>query len=86
MNITLSVPPAIVANVRAWAAKNNTTLNAIVRECLEAKSREYQTRQERLAAEFKELCYSMPQTKAEPGWKFDRTVDCRREMKCLQEG
>ena len=85
MNITLSVPPAIVQNVRAWAEKNNTTLNALVRAFLEEKSRAYESRQERLAAEFAAFA-STCRGKAEPGWKFNRAVDGNREMKCLGEG
>ena len=84
MNITLSVPPAIVESVRAWAGRNGTTLNQYIRECLEAKSREEMTRQERLARDFKAFVYSLPRTKAEPGWKFNRNVDCVREMKCAK--
>lgn len=85
MNITLSVPPAVVQNVRAWAEKHDTTLNAIVRACLEEKSRDYESRQERLAADFAAFA-STCRGKAERGWKFDRATDCHRTMKCLREG
>ena len=34
MNITLSVPPAIVQEVRAYAARNDTSLNQLVRDYL----------------------------------------------------
>ena len=81
MNITLSVPSVIVESVRAWAGRNGTTLNQYIRECLEAKSREEMTRQERLARDFKAFVMTL-NAKAEPGWKFNRNVDCVREMKC----
>ena len=34
MNITLSVSPAIVQEVRAYAARNDTSLNQLVRDYL----------------------------------------------------
>lgn len=36
MSITLSVPPAIVQEVRAYAARNGTSLNQLVRDYLTA--------------------------------------------------
>ena len=35
MSITLSVPPAIVQEVREWAAANGTSLNKYLRDCLD---------------------------------------------------
>ncbi len=40
MSITLSIPPAIVQEVREWAEEHGTSLNQYVRECLEAKVHE----------------------------------------------
>ena len=40
MSITLSVPPAIVQEVREWATANGTSLNKYLRDCLEAKVNE----------------------------------------------
>ena len=42
MSITLSIPPAIVQEVREWAESNGTSLNQYVRDCLEAKCAEIQ--------------------------------------------
>ena len=36
MSITLSIPPAIVQEVREWAEANGTSLNQYVRDCLAA--------------------------------------------------
>ena len=52
MSITLSIPPAIVQEVREWAEANGTSLNQYVRDCLEAKCREIGNRRKRLADEF----------------------------------
>ena len=35
MSITLSAPPAVVRDVRMYAERNSTSLNAIIREYLE---------------------------------------------------
>ena len=35
MSITLSAPPAVVQDVRMYAERNSTSLNAIIREHLE---------------------------------------------------
>ena len=40
MSITLSIPPAIVQEIREWAEENGTSLNQYVRDCLEAKCAE----------------------------------------------
>ena len=40
MSITLSIPPAIVQEVREWAEANGTSLNQYVRDCLAAKAQE----------------------------------------------
>ena len=34
MSITLSIPPAIVQEVREWAEANGTSLNQYIRDCL----------------------------------------------------
>ena len=44
MSITLSIPPAIVQEVREWAEEHGTSLNQYIRECLEAKCAEIQDR------------------------------------------
>ena len=73
MSITLSVPPAVVQDVRTYAEKHATSLNAIIREHLEfiaAKERN---------ARKKEADELMDFFMGEKGWfdgqvKFDREV------------
>ena len=81
MSITLSIPPAIVQEVREWAEEHGTSLNQYVRECLEAKCAEIHDARKRLAQEFLEYCKSLPPVKAPPGWKFNRERDGHREIK-----
>ena len=81
MSITLSVPPAVVQEVREWAAANGTSLNAYIRECLEAKCREINARQARKAKEFIEFMKNLPPCNVTKGWKFDRERDGHREIK-----
>ena len=80
MSITLSVPPAVVQEVREWAEANGTSLNAYIRECLEAKCKEINGRRKRLAAEFVEFC-KKHEAHVPKGWKFDRERDGHREIK-----
>ena len=81
MSITLSIPPAIVQEVREWAEANGTSLNQYVRECLEAKCAEIHDAQKRRAMEFKSFMESLPVVRAPKGWKFDRERDGHREIK-----
>lgn len=80
MSITLSVPPAIVQQVRAWAEANGTSLNQYVRDCLEAKCAEINDRRKQLAAEFVKFAKSHA-ARAPKGWKFNRERDGHREIK-----
>jgi len=80
MSITLSIPPVIVQEVREWAEANGTSLNAYIRECLEAKCREIDTRRERLAKEFVEFANAHI-AHVPKGWKFNRERDGHREIK-----
>ena len=80
MSITLSIPPAIVQEVREWAEANGTSLNQYVRDCLEAKCREISNRRKRLADEF--IKFAKAHSANVPkGWKFDRERDGHREIK-----
>ena len=81
MSITLSIPPAVVQEVREWAEANGTSLNQFVRDCLEAKCREIHDAQKRKALEFKAFMESLPVVRAPKGWKFDRERDGHREIK-----
>ena len=79
MSITLSIPPAIVQEVREWAEANGTSLNAYIRECLEAKCREVDAQRERLAREFVKFAKAHA-AHAPKGWKFNRERDGHREI------
>lgn len=73
MSITLSAPPALVQDVRMYAEKHATSLNAIIREHLEFIAEK--ERKARKAEAEKLLKFFM----AEEGWfdgqvKFDRTL------------
>ena len=81
MSITLSIPPAIVQEVREWAEANGTSLNQYVRDCLEAKCAELREARSRRAQEFLAFCKSMPPVHMPKGWKFDRLRDGHREIR-----
>ena len=81
MSITLSIPPAIVQEVRDWAEEHGTSLNQYVRACLEAECAAIHDARKRLAQEFLEYCKSLPPVKTPPGWKFNRERDGHREIK-----
>ena len=81
MSITLSIPPAVVQEVREWAEENGTSLNQFVRDCLEAKCAEIHEAQRRKAREFKAFMESLPVVHAPKDWKFDRERDGHREIK-----
>ena len=80
MSITLSIPPAIVQEVREWAEANGTSLNQYVRDCLEAKCAELRDARARRAQEFLAFCKSHP-IHMPKGWKFDRLRDGHREIR-----
>ena len=80
MSITLSIPPAIVQEVREWAEANGTSLNQYIRDCLEAKCREVRDHRKRLADEFIEFAKAHAAS-VPKGWKFDRERDGHREIK-----
>lgn len=73
MSITLSVPPAIVEEVREWAAANGTSLNKYIRECLEKKAEEIKAKRKTNAERFMELTEKC-MVHVPPGWKFDRAA------------
>ena len=73
MSITLSIPPAIVEEIRDWAAEHGTSLNQYVRECLENKVREIQAARKSTADRFMELCEKHA-VQVPPGWKFARAA------------
>ena len=80
MSITLSIPHAIVQEVRKWAEANGTSLNAFVRECLETKCKEIAESRKRLARDFLEFARTHA-AHAPKGWKFNRERDGHREIR-----
>ena len=80
MSITLSIPPAVVQEVREWAEANGTSLNAYIRECLEAKCDERTDSRKRLASEFIEFAKTHA-AKVPKGWKFNRERDGHRHRR-----
>lgn len=73
MCITLSAPPAIVQDVRIYAEKHATSLNAIIREHLEKIAAIEREERKNGAKRLKDFF------KSESGWfgddvKFDREV------------
>ena len=80
MSITLSIPPAVVREVREWAEANGTSLNQYVRDCLRAKCDEIAASRRRLAQQFLEFARTHA-AHAPKGWKFDRERDGHREIK-----
>ena len=81
MNITLSAPPNVVQNVRAWAENSGTSLNNYIRDLLIAKDREICAERKSFADEF----YSFAMANAvemEPGFKYSREDAAEREMAC----
>ena len=51
MSITLSVPPEIVQEVRIYAERCNTSLNALLREYMEKLAAEERARREKESAD-----------------------------------
>ncbi len=75
MSITLSIPPAIVQEVREWAESNGTSLNQYVRDCLEAKAREISELRAMKAREFKSFLLGLSPSGMPKGYVFNRERD-----------
>ena len=71
MNITLSIPPAIVQEAREIADRNCTSLNRMIRDFLGEKIRAERERRRREADEVYAY-FSNLHGKVPKGWKFDR--------------
>lgn len=82
MSITLSIPPAIVQEVRQWAEENGTSLNQYVRDCLAAKCAELQTARKRRGQAFLSFARAH-QIDAPKGWRWSRNEATQRPMECL---
>ena len=74
MSITLSIPPAIVQEIRVWAEANDTSLNQYVRNCLETKVNEIRAARQRQAREFFAYC-NENLVETPKGWRYDRERD-----------
>ena len=73
MSITLSIPPAIVQEVREWAEANGTSLNQYVRDCLEAKVRDIQAMRKT-----RDFLLNLPPSGLPRNYKFNRERDAVR--------
>lgn len=73
MSITLSAPPAVVQDVRFYAERHSTSLNAIIREYLEKIAEIERKSREDGAKQLKDFFMS------EEGW-FDDHVKFDREL------
>ncbi|MBQ6340821.1 MAG: hypothetical protein IJI36_16915 [Kiritimatiellae bacterium] len=76
----MSIPSAIVQEVREWAAANGTSLNQYVRECLEAKATEIQDTRKQKAREFKSFLLGLSPSGLPCGYTFNRERDAVREV------
>jgi hypothetical protein len=77
MSITLSAPPAVVQDVRIYAERHSTSLNAIIREHLEKIAALERKLRKEGAAQLKDFF------EAEQNWfgedvKFDRKLANKR--------
>ncbi|MBQ4199387.1 MAG: hypothetical protein II649_05850 [Kiritimatiellae bacterium] len=82
MSITLSIPPAIVQEVREWAEANGTSLNQYVRDCLAAKAEEIERQRSAHADRF--LSFARANLAHAPkGWRFDRQRDGVRNLEAF---
>ena len=79
MSITLSIPPAVVQEVREWAETNGTSLNQYVRDCLEAKCSEIKDMRIRKARDFRKFLLNLPPSGLPKGYRFVRERDAIRE-------
>ena len=80
MSITLSIPPAIVQEVREWAEEHGTSLNQYIRECLEAKVQEVKELRSQKAQKFKKFLLNLPPGGLPKGYRFNRERDAVREV------
>ena len=77
MSITLSVPPAIVQEARAFAKSQGTSLNAMIRDFLSrVASADLRKRD---AGAFREIAASISARKAGRGYRFRRADAYDRE-------
>ncbi len=75
MNVTLAMPPDLVADSRRYAAENGTTLNALIRSLLDGlrkrDEREDLDERKKSADDLIKFLQTFS-TPSSPGWQFDR--------------
>ena len=81
MNITLSVPPNVVQNVRNWAEERGISLNSYIRDLLVAKDREICAERKSFADAFYSFALANS-IEMKPGYIFSREDATERIMVC----
>jgi len=81
MSITLSIPPAVVQEIREWAESSGTSLNQYIRDCLDKKAAEIRSERLTRAQEFRQfaMANAIPLGK---GFKWSRKLASERSLKC----
>ena len=72
MSITLSIPPAVVQEARAYAAENGTTMSRMIREYFTGLVSPKQERRDDDTCRFLELAKSA-NVHLPRGWRFNRS-------------
>lgn len=80
MNITLSAPPEIICEVRAWAEENGTSLNDYIRDCLTFKAGEIRTERLTRAEKFRAFALANP-ISVPKGFRFSRAEANERKAR-----
>ena len=72
MSITLSVPPAVVHEVRLYADKKGTSLNQMIRDYLQSMADASRREREKIANETFDFLMSQDDGGLPKDWKFNR--------------
>ena len=78
MSITLSVPPAVVQEVRLYADKKGTSLNQMIRDYLQAMADASRREREKIANETFDFLMAQDDGGLPKDWKFNRDEDTAR--------
>jgi hypothetical protein len=80
MSITLSIPPAVVQEARAYAASQGTSLNAMIRDYL-SRIATGDARRREMARSFREVAAAVRRRrKSSKGYRFSRADAYDREI------
>ena len=80
MSITLSIPPAVVQEARAFAESQGTSLNAMIREYL-SRVVTGDTHRREMARSFREVASAVRRRrKSRKGYRFNRADAYDREI------